>query len=166
MLPMSMLTSGGTYKADKFEEDADKVVAYYRDQRLHRGRVGQPELKILEDSKDTKTRWVELRIPVTEGNATRSARSISRGTRLSRPKALRPLFKFAEGDVYSEKEIRKGFEKAKEVYGSGGYMEFTGYPDLAPRDAPDPAASAAAGPPAASGAPPPEAPAPVRRSST
>ena len=27
----------------------------------------QPEVKMLEDSKDGKTRWVELRIPVTEG---------------------------------------------------------------------------------------------------
>ena len=44
--------------------------------------------------------------------------------------------------------IRKGFEKAKEVYGGGGYMEFTGYPDLQPRDLPamTNGAAAAAGP--------------------
>ena len=30
-------------------------------------RVGQPELKVLRESKDGSTRWVELRIPVTEG---------------------------------------------------------------------------------------------------
>ncbi len=36
------------------------------------------------------------------------------------------------------------------MYGAGRLLEFTGYPDLSPRDEPDPAAaaSAAAGPPA------------------
>ena len=63
----SFILGNGTYKADKFEEDADKVVAYYRDRGYVEARVGQPELKILEDSKDSKTRLVELRIPVTEG---------------------------------------------------------------------------------------------------
>jgi outer membrane protein insertion porin family len=30
--------------------------------------------------------------------------------------------------------IRKGLDDARDVYGSGGYFEFTGYPDLKPRD--------------------------------
>ena len=34
-----------------------------------RANVGEPELKVIEDSDDKKTRWVELRIPVTEGHA-------------------------------------------------------------------------------------------------
>src|SRR5205823_804934 len=54
-----------------------------------------------------------------------------------------PLFKMNAGEYYSEKKIRKGLEKAQEIYGTGGYMEFTGYPDLKPRDvqaASDPAA--------------------------
>ena len=29
--------------------------------------VGQPELKVIEDSDDGETRWIELRIPITEG---------------------------------------------------------------------------------------------------
>ena len=53
--------------------------------------------------------------------------------------ALRPLFKVKQGDFYSEKEIRKGLEKAQEVYGAGGYFEFTGYPDYKFRDDPNPA---------------------------
>ena len=104
---------------------------YYRDRGYIEARVGQPELKILEDSKDAKTRWVELRIPITEGERYRIGKLDFEGNTIVKPKALRPLFKVEEGDVYSEKMITKGFEKAKEVYGSGGYMEFTGYPDLA-----------------------------------
>jgi hypothetical protein len=33
------------------------------------------------------------------------------------------------GEYYGEKRIRKGLEKAREVYGTGGYFEFTGFPD-------------------------------------
>src|SRR3954453_9227688 len=132
----SFILGNGTYKADKFEEDADKVVAYYRDHGYIEARVGQPELKILEDSKDSKTRFVELRIPVTEGQKYRIGKIEFDGNKIVNATALRPLFQIQEGEIYSEKKIRKGFEKAKEVYGGGGYMDFTGYPDLAPRGAP------------------------------
>ncbi len=145
----------GAYKADKYEEDADKVVSYYRDRGYIEARVGQPELKILEDSKDAKTRWVELRIPVTEGRQFRIGKLDFEGNKIVEAKNLRPLFKVKEGDIYSEKKIRKGFEKAKEVYGTGGYMEFTGYPDLAPREDGDGNGAAA---PSNAGPTPPAAP--------
>jgi outer membrane protein insertion porin family len=132
----SFILGNGTYKADKFEEDADKVVAYYRDRGYVEARVGQPELKILEDSRDNKTRFVELQIPVTEGEQYRIGKIAFEGNKVVKEEALRPLFKIEEGEVYSEKKVRKGFEKAKEVYGAGGYMDFTGYPDLAPRGGP------------------------------
>ena len=72
--------------------------------------------------------------------------------------ALRPLFKLETGEYYSQKEIRKGFQKAQEMYGAGGYMEFTGYPDSKPRDDPNPAepeapAALAAEPPKPAGPP-------------
>ena len=144
----------GAYKADKFEDDADKVVSYYRDRGYIEARVGQPELKILEDSKDEKTRFVELRIPVTEGRQFRVGKLDFEGNKIVDAKALRPLFKLQEGDIYSEKLIRKGFDKAKELYGTGGYMEFTGFPDLTPRDAPP-----NGGAPSNAGPAPPAAPA-------
>ncbi len=148
--PLSLLTSGGTYKAEKFEGDADRIVEYYRDRGYINVRVGQPDLKVLEDSKDSKTRWVELRIPVTEGKRYKVGKFNFEGNTVAKSEGLKPLFKVEEGDYYSDKVIRKGLEKAKELYGTGGYMEFTGYPDLAPRDDPNAgaAASAAAGPPA------------------
>ena len=147
----SFILGGGTYREDKFEEDADRVIEYYRDRGYIGIRVGQPDLKILEDSKDTKTRWVQLRIPITEGRRYKVGKLEFEGNKIVKSEGLRPLFKLSDGDVYSEKRIRKGFEKAKELYGVGGYMEFTGYPDLAPRDVP----------PATNGdtpAPPPAAP--------
>jgi len=49
--------------------------------------------------------------------------------------------------------VRDGLVKAREIYGGGGYMEFTGFPDLKPSDDPEPnvpdalAAPPAPGPP-------------------
>ena len=43
------------------------------------------------------------------------------------------LFKLHEGDWYDQGALRKGLEKARELYGAAGYMEFTGFPDLTPR---------------------------------
>jgi outer membrane protein insertion porin family len=133
---LSFITGGGTYREDKFEEDAEKVIEYYRDRGYIAARVGQPELKILEDEKDGKTRWVQLRVPVTEGKRYRVGNFTFEGNKIVKGEALRPLFKIKAGEYYSEKDIRKGLEKAREVYGAGGYYEFVAYPDLQPRDMP------------------------------
>src|SRR5947207_9662526 len=54
------------------------------------------------------------------------------------------------GNNYAEKKIRKGLEKAREFNGTGGYWEFTGFPELKPHDDPNPNEPAA---PAALAAP-------------
>jgi outer membrane protein insertion porin family len=46
------------------------------------------------------------------------------------------MFKVDRGRYYSEKTIREGLAKAREAYGTGGYFEFTGYPDFRFRDRP------------------------------
>ena len=143
----SFITGGGTFKEDKFEEDADKIIEYYRDRGFIAARVGQPDMKILEDENDGSTRWVQLVVPITEGNKYKIGNFTFEGNTIVKGEGLRPLFKVKEGDTYSEKKIRKGLEKAREVYGSGGYYEFTAYPDLAPRDMPGPGTDPAAGPP-------------------
>src|SRR5579872_2955501 len=64
---MGLMGDSGTYQETKFDDDAEKVTAYYRDHGYLRANVGVPELKVIEDSDDKKTRWIELKIPVTEG---------------------------------------------------------------------------------------------------
>jgi outer membrane protein insertion porin family len=137
---LSFITGRGTYQEAKFEEDADKVVEFYRDRGYIAARVGQPELKYLEDSSDGKTRWVQLRVPIDEGRRYRVGEFNFEGNTVVKSELLRPLFKLKQGDYYSEKKVRKGLEKAREIYGTGGYFEFTAYPELKPRDIPDPAA--------------------------
>lgn len=131
---LSFITSRGTYQETKFEEDADKVTAFYRDKGYIAARIGQPDLKYLEDSDDRTIRYVQLRVPVSEGARYRVGDFTFDGNTVVKAEALRPFFKLKEGDFYAEKHIRKGLEKAREVYGTGGYFEFTGYPELIPRD--------------------------------
>jgi outer membrane protein insertion porin family len=126
---LSWITGRGTYQEAKFEEDAELVETFYREEGYIQARVGQPEIRTLEDSDDKETRWVELRIPVTEGQRYRLGDVTFDGNTIVKTDFLRPLLKTKSGDWYTEKDVKKFFEKAREVYGAGGYMEFTGYPD-------------------------------------
>jgi outer membrane protein insertion porin family len=135
-----------SYKETKFDEDAEKLVAFYREHGYIKANVGVPELKVVSDSTDKKTRYIELKIPVTEGDRYKVGSFEVAGNTVVKTDYLKPLFKTEPGEFYSEKKIRKGMEKAREVYGTGGYFEFTGFPDYKFRDDPnpnDPAAPAA-----------------------
>src|SRR5436853_2471252 len=131
---MLSLFRGATYKEDKYEDDAEKIAAYYRENGYVRARVGNPEVKTLVDEKDGKTRWIELRIPITEGPRYHVGNVGFEGNTVVKTDNLKPMFKIKSGDWYSEKAVRDGLKKAQEAYGAGGYMEFTGYPDLNPKD--------------------------------
>ena len=133
----SFFRGGGTYKETRYEEDAERVEAYYRNEGYITARVGQPEIVRLSDSSDGKTRHIKLKIPVQEGKRYRVGDFTFDGVTVVREEALRPLFKLQTGDFYSEKHVRKGLEQAQQIYGTVGYWEFTGLPDLRPRDIPD-----------------------------
>ncbi len=135
---LSFITGRGTYQETKFEEDAERVMEYYRDRGYIRAQVGDPEIHVLGDSEDKKTRWIELRIPVNEGSRYRVNSFAVAGNTVVKSDALIPLFKLKKGEYYSQKQVRKGFQKAQEIYGAGGYMEFTGYPDYKFSDEPNP----------------------------
>jgi outer membrane protein insertion porin family len=127
-----------SYKEAKFDEDAEKIVSFYRDHGYIKANVGVPELRVINDSDDQKTRFIELKIPVTEGERYKVGNFDVAGNTVVRTDYLKPLFKTNPGEFYSEKKIRKGMEKAREVYGAGGYFEFTGFPDYKFRDDPNP----------------------------
>ena len=139
------LGGDGVYQEQKFGEDAQSVVDYYRERGYTDVQVGQPELKKLRDSSDGKTRYMALQIPITEGNRYRLGELTFDGNTKVNTEVLRPLFKLKTGDYYNEKKIRDGLIKSREIYGAGGYFEFTGFPDLTPAATPltEPVAGAA-----------------------
>ena len=132
------LGDGGTFQETKFDEDAEKLQSFYRDHGYIKANIGVPELKVLTDSTDRKTRWIELKIPVNEGQRYKVASFDVAGNTIVKSDFLTPLFKTTPGEYFAEKNIRKGLDKARELYGQVGYMEFTGYPDFKFSDDPIP----------------------------
>ena len=136
---LALVTGRGMFDEQKFEDDdAQALLAYYRNRGYIEARIGAPSLRVLDDSADGRTRWVQLRVEVDEGRRYRLGRFAIDGATVVRAEVLRRLFDLAEGGDYREERVRKGLEKAREIYGAGGYYEFTGYPDLAPRAGVDP----------------------------
>ncbi len=156
---LSFITGRGTYQAAKFEEDAEAITEYYRGKGYVAARIGQPELKTLQDSKDGKTRYIQLRIPVQEGGRYRVGSFTFDGSTVLKPEALNDIFKVKNGEFYNEKKIKKALDKAREIYGSVGYWEFTAYPDLKPRDMPAAGSGDGSGPAAPGAAAPSSTPA-------
>jgi len=119
------------YQEDKFEEDAQLIVDFYREHGYLQVDVGQPNLKPIKDSKDGKTRFMTLEVPVTEGARYKVDKFEFAGNDKVPAQIMRPLFKFKTGDYYNEKRLRQGFEKIREIYGAGGHFEMTPFPDFA-----------------------------------
>ena len=136
---LSFLSGRGTYQEPKFDDDAGKIVEYYQTRGYIKAIVGVPEVKVVRNSKDKKRRWVELRIPITEGPRYKVGTFDFAGNVVVKSKDLESLFKLKPGEYYNLKNVRKGLDKAREIYGAGGYFEFTGFPDYKFRDDPNPA---------------------------
>ena len=120
------------YQGDKFEEDAEMITSFYREHGYLNADVGQPNLKPIKDSKDGKTRFMTLEVPVSEGTRFKVNKIDFAGNDKIPGDVMRPLFKMKTGDYYNEKHIRQGFEKIKEIYGTGGHFEMTPYPEFKP----------------------------------
>jgi outer membrane protein insertion porin family len=134
---ISFITGSGTYKEADYEADIERVVEFYQNHGYARARIGQPELKTLETTKDGKTRWIELRIPVTEGPRYRFGNLDLAGNTIFKSEGLRPLYNGVEkGEWYSRKKVDDGRKKTQEAYGRFGYMEFTAFPDFTYSDDP------------------------------
>ena len=134
---LSRITGRGTYKEAQFEEDADRIIGYYRDEGYIDAQVGQPDLEYLEASEDGTRRDLQLRIPIEEGERYRIGEVDFDGNEVVTDIGLKQIFKNMEpGVYYSEDDARKGFEAARELYGALGYYEMTLFPDLQPRTRP------------------------------
>ena len=133
--PSSMmgLMGGGTYLESKFADDAELVQEFYMNKGYVLARVGQPQVEKLSDTRDGKTRWVLLRIPVDEGKRYKVGTINITENKAVSAETLRRFFKITEGEYYSHAEIKKGLDKISELYGSVGYYQFAPDPVLAPR---------------------------------
>ena len=130
---MGVLPSGGDYHASKFDADIELVSEFYRNEGYARAQVGAPRTEVLETSEDGKTRDIRLSVPVDEGLQYRIGTFQITGDATLRHEAVRDLFDIKEGDRFSLKKLRKGFEKASEMYGTFGFWQWQPIPELTPR---------------------------------
>jgi outer membrane protein insertion porin family len=130
---LSWITSGGTYYEAKFADDADLLHEFYQNEGYARARIGAPQVEIVETSDDGKERWIRLRIPVDEGEKYSIGSFQIAGNKAVETRFLRPMFKVKEGDTFSMKKIRKGFEKVQELYGLVGYYQWQPDVNAVPR---------------------------------
>jgi len=136
---LSFLSSRGLYKPFGYEQDADLVVAHYRNNGFIDAEVGQPELEYLEPEAGGQSRGVTLLIPVSEGRRYRIGKVEFDGQEVLRREALERIFAAVQpGRYYSEVAVRNAFNVARESYGSAGYWEMTAFPDLVRREGPQP----------------------------
>ncbi len=131
----------GVYQEDKFGEDAERIIMFLRERGYIESDVGEPTLEKIRDSADGKSRYMTLEIPIKEGRQYRLGELSFDGNTRVPSSVLRPLFKMQPGDVFNDKKLHEGIDKAKEIYGTIGYFEMTPLPEYAPAD------------PAAAGAP-------------
>ena len=105
---LSWMTGRGTYKEGEFEEDAEAIVAHYRNEGYIRATVGQPTIEYLELSEEGDTRAINLRIPVDEGERYRLGELDFAGNEILLEEGLLRIFRGVEsGDYYSEGDIRE-----------------------------------------------------------
>src|SRR5688572_23338677 len=130
---LSFITSGGTYLESKFADDAEALTEFYLNRGYVRARVGQPQVEKVEDSRDGRTRWIKLTVPVDEGQRYRIGDFTISGNEALKTEGLRPLFKIKPGEYYSYERIGKGIEKAQEFYGALGFMNFNPNVEIKPR---------------------------------
>src|SRR5262245_10119634 len=134
---LGWIDGGGTWNATKDEEDAERVREYYQNHGYAGANIGQPELKVLENSKDGKKQWIELKIPVTEGQKYTFGSLDFDGLKVFKPEYINGLYEVKEGETYSRKKLVEGNRRTQEVYGRYGFMDFTAAPDLVRSDSPN-----------------------------
>jgi len=136
----TFITGDGTYNEAAFGEDAESVRSAFLDRGYIDARVGQPQLSDGALSRDGKTRWVVLKVPVDEGQRHRIGKVEFKGNTLFSSETVAQVFAGLQtGGFYSDSAFRKGHEELQKAYGRAGHMGFTLLPELTSRPgAPEP----------------------------
>lgn len=123
------LTGADVYDPQKWQEDERRLRDFYLDRGHVQAALGTPTLQY-EDGRTGLLRkkpvkWVDVRVPVSEGDAFETGALGFRGLTVFREELVRPLFALAPGERYRESAVRKGQERLREAYGARGYPFMT-----------------------------------------
>jgi outer membrane protein insertion porin family len=136
---LSWLKGSDVYTADKWEEDQRRLTDHYLDHGHVRATVGEPATSFADGEiglfRKKPVKWVDLKVPVTEGAAFRVGSLGFSGLSVFDEAQVRPLFALPEGELYRESRVQKGYERLREAYGARGYPFMTGRTERSADDA-------------------------------
>lgn len=123
------LTGSDVYDPQKWQEDERRLRDFYLDRGHVQASLGTPTLEY-EDGRTGLLRkkpvkWVNVEVPVSEGDAFATGTLGFRGLTVFREDLVRPLFALTPGERYREAAVRKGQERLREAYGARGYPFMT-----------------------------------------
>ena len=130
---LGALMGGSTYTEEQYAQDVEKVREVYLNNGYVDVSFGPPEMEY-EDGYSRfmfwkrPKRWLDLKIPVEEGKQYRVGEIQVEGATVFPADFIETFFKLQTGAVYNESKITKGIESLRELYGSRGYVQFTGFP--------------------------------------
>lgn len=123
------LTGSDVYDPRKWQEDERRLREFYLDRGHVQASLGAPALSYQDGRtglfRKKPVKWVDVALPVSEGDAFATGRLGFRGLTVFREELVRPLFALAEGGLYRDSAMRKGHERLREAYGARGYPFMT-----------------------------------------
>ncbi len=128
---LSWLKGSAKFTDAKWEEAQEGLRDFYLDHGYVTASVGTPVLAYSDGKagllRKKPVKWLHVDIPVVEGDQYRVGEVSFEGVTVFKEAALRPIFKLATGDVYDDSKLKKGYEKIRDIYGSTGYFQMTGF---------------------------------------
>jgi len=133
---LSWVSGKNTYNEEKWGEDQELLRDFYLNNGYVTATVGEPKITYVDGEtglfKKTPIKWMMIDVPVTEGDVYHVGKVQFEGMKLFKPEAVLPIFKLGDGEIYSEKKLKKGFEKLRDAYGQQGYFQYTGFTKRTP----------------------------------
>ncbi len=133
---LSWLSGKATYNEEKWGEDQELLREHYLNAGYVTASIGEPRITYVDGKsglfRKKPVKWMMIDIPITEGEPYRVGKVSFEGMKLFQPELVLPIFKIKEGEVYSEKKLKKGFEKLRDAYGAQGYFQYTGFTKRTP----------------------------------
>jgi len=128
---LTWVTGKNKYSEEKWSEDQEGLRDFYLNHGHVSASVGQPTLTYTDGKsgflRKKPVKWLKLDIPVTEGDRYTVGSIQFEGLTVFKEEAIRDLFKLETGDVYNDSKLKKGYDKLRDIYGSTGYFQMTGY---------------------------------------
>lgn len=133
---LSWLSGKATYNEEKWGEDQEMLRDHYLNAGYVTASIGEPKITYVDGKsglfRKKPVKWMMIDIPISEGEPYRVGKVEFAGMKLFKPELVLPIFKIREGEIYSEKKLKKGFEKLRDAYGAQGYFQYTGFTKRTP----------------------------------